>query len=82
MVLQCSPHLQLTVCKLLKTVLVCLQMDEFSHAVGIPLNCLMGVKNYSEETDTNDIVDTLLLIALRNMVNSGMDFVRKMAANR
>lgn len=58
------------------------KMDEFSHAVGIPLNGIMGVKNYSEETDNDDIVDTLILIALRNMVNSGMDFVRKMAANK
>lgn len=53
------------------------KMEEFSHAVGIPLNCIMGVKNYSEETDTDDNTDTLILIALRNIVNSGMDFVRK-----
>uniref|UniRef100_A0A8C6SBB5 G domain-containing protein n=1 Tax=Neogobius melanostomus TaxID=47308 RepID=A0A8C6SBB5_9GOBI len=53
------------------------KMEELSHAVGLPLNCIMGVKNYSEETDTDDNIDTLILIALRNMVNSGMDFVRR-----
>uniref|UniRef100_A0A8C6UIX2 G domain-containing protein n=1 Tax=Neogobius melanostomus TaxID=47308 RepID=A0A8C6UIX2_9GOBI len=56
------------------------KMEELSHAVGLPLSCIMGVKNYSEETDTDDNIDTLILIALRNMVNSGMDFVRKNSA--
>ncbi|XP_072301559.1 interferon-induced protein 44-like [Eucyclogobius newberryi] len=54
-------------------------MEEFSKAVGIPVNCIMGVKNYSEETDNDDDKDTLLLIALKHMVTYGQDFVRKQA---
>ncbi|KAK7925092.1 hypothetical protein WMY93_007402 [Mugilogobius chulae] len=54
-------------------------MEEFSKAVGIPMNCIFGVKNYSQETDNDDDIDTLLLLALKNMVNYGMDFVRKQA---
>ncbi|KAJ0004095.1 hypothetical protein NQD34_010309 [Periophthalmus magnuspinnatus] len=52
-------------------------MEEFSKAVGFPLNCIMGVKNYSEETDNDADVDTLLLIALKHIVTNGKDFVRK-----
>ncbi|XP_033833958.2 interferon-induced protein 44-like [Periophthalmus magnuspinnatus] len=54
-------------------------MEEFSKAVGVPLNCIMGVKNYSEETDNDADVDTLLLIALKHIVTNGKDFVRKQA---
>ncbi|XP_020786000.2 interferon-induced protein 44-like [Boleophthalmus pectinirostris] len=55
------------------------KMEEFSKAVGIPLNNIMGVKNYSEETDHVDNIDTLLLIALKHIITNGLAFVRKQA---
>ncbi|XP_043988292.1 interferon-induced protein 44-like isoform X2 [Gambusia affinis] len=53
------------------------KMRDFSSAVGIPMNCIFPVKNYSEEIDMNNDVDTLILSALRNMVNFGDDFIEK-----
>lgn len=55
------------------------KMMEFSHAVGIPLNCIMAVKNYSEgEMENEPDMDTLILTALRHMINFGDDFIEEM----
>ncbi|XP_032423590.1 interferon-induced protein 44-like [Xiphophorus hellerii] len=53
------------------------KMKDFSSAVGIPMNCIFPVKNYSEEIDMNDRIDALVLSALRNMINFGDDFIEK-----
>lgn len=53
------------------------QMEEFSAAVGIPMNCIFPVKNYSNEIDMNEDVDTLILSALRKMIDFGDDFIEK-----
>ncbi|XP_028249978.1 interferon-induced protein 44-like isoform X1 [Parambassis ranga] len=55
------------------------KMKEFSSTVGIPMNCIFPVKNYSHEIDLNDDVDTLILSALRNMIDFGDDFIEKLA---
>ncbi|XP_035990912.1 interferon-induced protein 44 isoform X2 [Fundulus heteroclitus] len=53
------------------------KMADFSAAVGIPLNCIFPVKNYSHEIDLNEDVDTLILSALRKMIDFGDDFIEK-----
>ncbi|XP_035990895.1 interferon-induced protein 44 isoform X1 [Fundulus heteroclitus] len=53
------------------------KMTDFSAAVGIPLNCVFPVKNYSHEIDLNDDVDTLILSALRKIIDFGDDFIEK-----
>ncbi|MEQ2256981.1 hypothetical protein ILYODFUR_029622 [Ilyodon furcidens] len=53
------------------------KMKDFSAAVGIPMNCIFPVKNYSEEIDLNDDVDTLILSALRKIIDFGDDFIEK-----
>ena len=53
-------------------------MKDFSSAVGIPMNYIFPVKNYREEIDIDDDVDTLILSALRHMINFGDDFINKM----
>ncbi|KAK7925089.1 hypothetical protein WMY93_007399 [Mugilogobius chulae] len=55
------------------------KMEMFSSEVGIPLNCIMAVKNYSEETKNNPDMDTLILTALKQMVNFGDDFIEEMS---
>ncbi|XP_035854771.1 interferon-induced protein 44-like [Sander lucioperca] len=54
------------------------KVKDFSAAVGVPENYIFPVKNYSDETDINDDVDTLILNALRQMINLGDDFIYKM----
>ncbi|MEQ2187843.1 hypothetical protein GOODEAATRI_008750 [Goodea atripinnis] len=53
------------------------KMKDFSAAVGIPMNCIFPVKNYSEEIDLNDDVDILILSALRKIIDFGDDFIEK-----
>uniref|UniRef100_A0A671WJW5 G domain-containing protein n=1 Tax=Sparus aurata TaxID=8175 RepID=A0A671WJW5_SPAAU len=53
------------------------KMKDFSAAVGIPMNYIFPVKNYSEEIDINDDVDTLILSALRCMIDFGDDFINE-----
>ncbi|XP_044222619.1 interferon-induced protein 44-like [Thunnus albacares] len=54
------------------------KMKDFSSAVGIPMNCILSVKNYNEEINLINDVDTLILSALRLMIDFGDDFIHKM----
>ncbi|XP_053193447.1 interferon-induced protein 44-like [Scomber japonicus] len=51
------------------------KMEQFSADVGIPMNCIFPVKNYSEEIDLKDDVDSLVLNTLRHIIDFGEDFM-------
>ncbi|XP_029968426.1 interferon-induced protein 44-like [Salarias fasciatus] len=51
------------------------KMAEFSSKVGIPMNFIYPVKNYSEENSTNPDADTLILNVLRMIIDLGDDFL-------
>uniref|UniRef100_A0A672J9T6 G domain-containing protein n=1 Tax=Salarias fasciatus TaxID=181472 RepID=A0A672J9T6_SALFA len=48
---------------------------KFSSKVGIPMNFIYPVKNYSEENSTNPDADTLILNVLRMIIDLGDDFL-------
>lgn len=50
-------------------------MKEFSADVGIPLNCILPVKNYSEEIQLKEEVNSLILSALRTMIDFGDEYI-------
>ncbi|XP_067458885.1 interferon-induced protein 44-like [Thunnus thynnus] len=54
------------------------KITDFSARLGIPLNCIFAVKNYSSETYLDEDVNTLMLNALRLMIDFGDDFINKM----
>ncbi|XP_067428586.1 interferon-induced protein 44-like isoform X1 [Thunnus thynnus] len=58
-----------------KSAIVKEEIEQFSVNVGIPMNCIFPVKNYSEEIDLNDDTDSLILSALKHIINFGEDFM-------
>ncbi|XP_043987724.1 uncharacterized protein LOC122839814 isoform X2 [Gambusia affinis] len=54
------------------------KMGDFSSSLGIPMNCIFPVKNYSHEIQINSDVDTLILNALRLMIDFGDDYAEKL----
>ncbi|XP_034084786.1 interferon-induced protein 44-like [Gymnodraco acuticeps] len=50
------------------------KMEEVSGVLGVPQSRIFPVKNYHEELNTNDDIDTLILSALTQMIESGEDF--------
>ncbi|KAL1277127.1 hypothetical protein QQF64_023800 [Cirrhinus molitorella] len=44
------------------------KMEECSVNLGVPVNCIYPVKNYHEERTTDDIMDILILDALKNII--------------
>ena len=41
----------------------------------MPLNCIFLVKNYTEETESNDQINAVIVYALKHMLSSGEDFL-------
>uniref|UniRef100_A0A4W6DX47 G domain-containing protein n=1 Tax=Lates calcarifer TaxID=8187 RepID=A0A4W6DX47_LATCA len=50
-------------------------MGKLSALLGIPLNCIFPVKNYHSEIYIDDNIDSLILCALRQMIDFGEDFL-------
>ncbi|GLD74307.1 interferon-induced protein 44-like protein [Lates japonicus] len=53
------------------------RMRKFSAAVGIPMNCIFPVRNYSSEISLKEDADTLILSALSHIIGFGDDFLKK-----
>uniref|UniRef100_A0A3B5QKE3 Interferon-induced protein 44-like n=1 Tax=Xiphophorus maculatus TaxID=8083 RepID=A0A3B5QKE3_XIPMA len=54
------------------------KMGDFSSSLGIPMNCILPLKNYSDEIQLNPDVDTLILNALKLMIDFGDDYADKL----
>uniref|UniRef100_A0A3Q1H6P7 G domain-containing protein n=1 Tax=Anabas testudineus TaxID=64144 RepID=A0A3Q1H6P7_ANATE len=55
--------------------------EMFSSDVGIPVNCIFPVKSYHEEINFNDDVDSLILSALKHIIDFGDDFINRRIHN-
>lgn len=58
---------------------LCNQARELSESLGIPLSCILPVKNYSEELDLDQDTDTLLFGAVQQMLNFADSFFENQA---
>ncbi|XP_054879924.1 interferon-induced protein 44-like [Poeciliopsis prolifica] len=70
-----DPDLQKDVKKVYKLKSIKEKMQKFSSLVGIPMNRIFPVKNYHEEIDMNTDVDSLILSAMRHILNCGNDCI-------
>ncbi|XP_035036403.2 interferon-induced protein 44 isoform X2 [Hippoglossus stenolepis] len=51
------------------------KVEGFHHLLGIPLNCIFLVKNYTEEIEPNDKMNAAIVCALKHMLLYGEDFL-------
>ncbi|XP_063323924.1 interferon-induced protein 44-like [Pelmatolapia mariae] len=51
------------------------QMETVNSNLGILLNCIFLVKNYHKEIETDDGVDSLILCALKKIIDYGEDYL-------
>ncbi|XP_040925548.1 interferon-induced protein 44-like isoform X2 [Betta splendens] len=51
------------------------RMEQFSANVGIPMNCIFPLRNYHQEINFNNNVDSLILSVLKSIINFGDDFI-------
>lgn len=54
------------------------QVDKFSLLLGVPLNCIFLVRNYSSEIKLSGDINALILFALRRMITFGEDFLNSL----
>ncbi|XP_058273968.1 interferon-induced protein 44-like [Hemibagrus wyckioides] len=54
------------------------KMKECSNILSVPMTCIFPVKNYHEETKTNDDIDVLLLNALKQMIHYANDYTEEL----
>ncbi|XP_039637487.1 interferon-induced protein 44-like [Perca fluviatilis] len=69
------PKIQNNLRNVYETVHIKNKMEELSALVGIPMNCIFPVKNYHEEINLNSDIDSLILSALRNIIDIGNDYL-------
>ncbi|KAJ4920269.1 hypothetical protein JOQ06_000049, partial [Pogonophryne albipinna] len=71
------PEIQQDVKNVYKSKILKEKMKEVSARVGIPENCILPLKNYSEELDLNSDTDALILSALKHILQLGNDHLNK-----
>ncbi|XP_077940020.1 interferon-induced protein 44-like [Gasterosteus aculeatus] len=55
-------------------------VDKISVDLGLQPNYIFPVKNYNTEMETNDEIDSLILSAMKRIIDFGEDFVNKLQA--
>ena len=55
--------------------LLSFQMQSCSNELGVPVNCILPVKNYHEETQGNNDIDALLLQPMTQIVEVANDYI-------
>lgn len=72
---EACPEVQSDIGNVYKSKFVKKQMEELTQFLGIPLNCIFPVKNYHSEISRDENIELLILMALKQMIERGEDFV-------
>ncbi|MCI4393455.1 hypothetical protein PGIGA_G00157690 [Pangasianodon gigas] len=57
------------------------KMEECSHRLGVPMNCIFPVLNYHEQVTNNMDMDLLILMAMSDIVTFANDYVEDQVYN-
>lgn len=74
---EACPEVQKNIKDVYKSEFIKKQVEKLHAHLGIPLNYIFPVKNYHCEVYPDDDIDTLILMALKCMIQLGEDFVDK-----
>ncbi|XP_055079700.1 interferon-induced protein 44-like [Periophthalmus magnuspinnatus] len=69
------PEVQSNIRNVYRSKFVKNQMEKLGASLGIPLNCIFHVKNYHKEICKEEDIEKLILMALKQMIDFGEDFV-------
>ncbi|KAM9703517.1 interferon-induced protein 44-like [Menidia menidia] len=69
------PEVKKDVTKVYKSPHLKEQMEQFSVNVGIPMNCIFPVKNYHEEINMDNNINSLIWSTMEGIINSGEDYL-------
>ncbi|XP_072298325.1 interferon-induced protein 44-like [Eucyclogobius newberryi] len=72
---EACPEVQSDLENVYRSKLVKNMIEKLSASLGIPLNCIFPVKNYHYEICREDEIEKLILMALKQMIDFGEDFV-------
>ncbi|CAB1420194.1 unnamed protein product [Pleuronectes platessa] len=54
------------------------KVEQFHQQVGLPMNCIFLLKNYSHEIESNDKVNAGIVCALKQMLHYGDDYLNSL----
>ncbi|XP_060945508.1 interferon-induced protein 44-like isoform X1 [Limanda limanda] len=72
---EACPEVKKDNCDIYKSKYLKEKVEGFHQRLGLPLNCIFLLKNYSHEIESNDEVSAAIVCALKQMVMYGEDYL-------
>ncbi|CAB1440287.1 unnamed protein product [Pleuronectes platessa] len=72
---EACPEVKKDTCDIYKSNYLKEKVEKFHQRLGLPLNCIFLLKNYSHEIESNDKVNAAIVCALKQMLHYGDDYL-------
>ncbi|CAB1437039.1 unnamed protein product, partial [Pleuronectes platessa] len=72
---EACPEVKKDTCDIYKSKYLKEKVEGFHQQLGLPMNCIFLLKNYSHEIESNDKVNAAIVCALKQMLHYGDDYL-------